>query len=265
VFPTYNNIIVNNVSTHEGGGVSINDAPLVIFYNNTVMKNMTTATAMTSTGIPAPAGLSTSPNSALLQATLPGSYPTYSNPVLFNNIFWDNRAGSWDGTGVYGLGLDGDPGPIHNWDMGVTDPAYYLAPTYSIIQSAQGISTSAHPSNRMNVDPLVRTMYDTSVQVLAWRTNPNFVGVNLVAVDAPPILMGDYHIQPLASPAVNAGVLTTGGFIAPNLDIDGDTRPSAGGIEIGADEVGPLSGLLVVIPGAAYDVANKAWLPAIGR
>jgi uncharacterized protein (DUF779 family) len=49
-FNVYNNIIANNVSTHEGGGVSLNDAPDVRFYNNTVMKNITTATAMTSNG-----------------------------------------------------------------------------------------------------------------------------------------------------------------------------------------------------------------------
>ena len=59
-FNVYNNMIVNNISTHEGGGVAIDDAPNVRFYNNTVMKNITTATAATSNGHPAPAGLSTS-------------------------------------------------------------------------------------------------------------------------------------------------------------------------------------------------------------
>ena len=46
-FNVYNNMIVNNISTHEGGGVSLNDAPDVRFYNNTVMNNKTTATAIT--------------------------------------------------------------------------------------------------------------------------------------------------------------------------------------------------------------------------
>ena len=31
----YNNFIVNNVSTHEGGGIALNDAPNVRFFNNT--------------------------------------------------------------------------------------------------------------------------------------------------------------------------------------------------------------------------------------
>ena len=43
-------MIVNNVSTHEGGGVALDDTPNVRIYNNTVMKNMTTATAVTSNG-----------------------------------------------------------------------------------------------------------------------------------------------------------------------------------------------------------------------
>ena len=100
----YNNMIVNNVSTHEGGGIALDDAPNVRFFNNTVMKNMTTATAVTSNGSPAPAGLSTAANSDQLQATLPAGSPTFSNPLLFNNIFWDNRAGTRAGTTVTGIG-----------------------------------------------------------------------------------------------------------------------------------------------------------------
>jgi hypothetical protein len=266
-FNVYNNFIVNNVSTHEGGGISINDAPNVRIFNNTVMKNLTTATSLTSTGMPAPAGLSTSPNSDLLQATLPGSAPAFSNPILFNNIFWDNRAGSWDGLGIHGLGLEGDPNPINYWDMGLSDLSFYLAPTYSIISSTVGISTGSHPSNRIGVDPLVRLAYDTSVSVLPWRTNPNFIGVNLVALDVPPNLMGDYHLQPTVSPAVNAGAFAypPTGFplvTAPSQDIDGDLRPSNGRVEIGADETGPLSGLLLVLPGD-FDTTNRFFLPNI--
>ena len=69
----YNNMIVNNVSTHEGGGIALDDAPNVRIFNNTIMKNLTTATAVTSNGQPAPAGLSTAANSDQLQATLPGA------------------------------------------------------------------------------------------------------------------------------------------------------------------------------------------------
>ena len=118
-FSVFNNIIVNNVSTHEGGGIAIDDAPDVRIVNNTIMKNITTATAVTSNGLPAPAGVSTTQNSALLQATLPIGSPIFSKPVLFNNIFADNRAGSSAGAGVSGIGIPGDPSPINLWDMGV--------------------------------------------------------------------------------------------------------------------------------------------------
>ena len=66
----YNNVIAGNISTHEGGGIGINDAPNVQIVNNTIMDNVTTATAVTSNGLPAPAGVSTSENSQQLQATL---------------------------------------------------------------------------------------------------------------------------------------------------------------------------------------------------
>ena len=110
-YNVYNNIVVNNISTHEGGGVSLNDAPDARIYNNTIMKNITTATAVTSNGSPAPAGLSSSRNSATLQATCRAAAPIFSDPLLFNNIFWDNRAGTWTGGGVAGIGQPGDPDP----------------------------------------------------------------------------------------------------------------------------------------------------------
>ena len=59
----YNNMITNNVSTHEGGGIALDDATNVRIFNNTIAKSITTATAITSNGQPAPAGLSTGDNS----------------------------------------------------------------------------------------------------------------------------------------------------------------------------------------------------------
>ena len=143
-FNVYNNIIANNVSTDEGGGVAIDNAPKVRFFNNTVMKNLTTATAATSNGQPAPAGLSTALNSDALQATL-GSAPLFSDPLLFNNIFWDNRAGTWDGnnlTGIGGLVWSGGvqvPDPSDDRTTGIwacPGTAFKLSPTNSILQHA---------------------------------------------------------------------------------------------------------------------------------
>ena len=207
-----NNQIVNNISTHEGGGIAIDDATDVTVAGNTVMKNITTATAMTSDGTPAPAGLSTADNSTWLTAppaadtclaplsggvtafsngnrrltvnsttaaltpyvnrngltvtitkpgsqtqtrnvasvnagaqqinitnqglafnpgastsgwtftiNVPASLSTFPNcvpvqasftpPTVFDNVFWDNRAGTYDGGFVRGIGLPGDSTP----------------------------------------------------------------------------------------------------------------------------------------------------------
>ncbi len=228
----YNNMIVNNVSTHEGGGIGINDAPNVRVFNNTIMKNMTTATAVTSNGLPAPAGLSTSQNSDQLQATLPGGSPIFSNPLLFNNIFWDNRAGTRTGAAVIGLGIPGDATPINYWDLGVADGTGNLSPTNSVLQTTLG--TNGDPSNILS-DPLVNATYDTSVAFNVWRNNPNFVGAILVAVDLPPNLLGDYHL-PGTSPAVDNGALSKSGVNAPLHDYDDTGRPTGAGFDIGADE-----------------------------
>ena len=73
-----------------------------------IAKNITTATAVTSDGQPAPAGLSTAANSdpaAGPAASTPVHRAAatcehlFSKPELFDDVFYDNRAGSWDGCG----------------------------------------------------------------------------------------------------------------------------------------------------------------------
>jgi len=230
-YEVFNNIIVNNISTHEGAGISLNDAPDVTVFNNTIMKNITTASAMTSNGLPAPTGLSTSRNSSLLQSTLDPDAPIFSNPVLFNNIFWDNRAGTFTGATVAGIGLEGDPTGIVHWDVGIQDTSVgLLEPTYSILQTEHG--TVPDGTNLVGVDPQVVSIYDTSVMVAPWRGNPRFVDILIVTVLADANVLGDYHLR-VSSPAIDAG--TPMG--APSFDYDGDLRPQNGHFEIGADEI----------------------------
>ncbi len=230
----YNNMIVNNVSTHEGGGIAIDDAPNVRVYNNTIMKNVTTATAVTSNGQPAPAGLSSGQNSALLQATLPAGSSTFSDPLLFNDIFWDNRAGTRAGSGVTGIGATGDPNPVNNWDLGVADLTGQLSPTNSVLQTSTGITAS--PTNS-SLDPAVVSPYSTALTFAPWRTNPNFIGAILIAADLPANLMGNYHLQNNSSPAYNTAAASKASIAAPASDIDGDGRPAFGSFDIGADEI----------------------------
>ena len=140
-----NNTITNNVSAHEGGGIALDDAPFVTIVDNTVAGNMTTATAVTSDGLPAPAGLATGPNSDPLMARLSSSgsltafslvrtvngQSTFSKPVLLDNVFNDNRAGTYVGGYVYGIGgtlPDGSDNSVDPWDMGVVGDPGLLHP-----------------------------------------------------------------------------------------------------------------------------------------
>jgi hypothetical protein len=236
-----NNLIVNNVSTHEGGGLALDDATDVRLVNNTVLKNMTTATAVTSNGRAAPAGLSTAPNSTQLQATLPAGSPTWSNPKMFNNVFWDNRAGSWNGQYVAGIGSPQAPAadPIVHWDLGSVDPGITLRPTYTLLQQLDP-GVIASPTNKIGLDPKVKLPFDTSVTILVSRTFPSFREAVIVAANVPPTLLGDYHLLNATSPAVGAGTRQqTYGAVtvqSPALDYDGDSRfrPAP---EAGADEL----------------------------
>ncbi|MGF6758170.1 choice-of-anchor Q domain-containing protein [Paraburkholderia sp. GAS42] len=125
-----NNIIANNVAGWAGGGVSLQDAVRVNFVNNTVVSNDSTASAgvlfntsaatQANVGPPncttvgsettcspittstyEPAGLETARHTSNLipaftnpNVTCPAGEPnctTFSNPVLTNNVFWQNR------------------------------------------------------------------------------------------------------------------------------------------------------------------------------
>jgi uncharacterized repeat protein (TIGR01451 family) len=239
----YNNFIVDNVSTHEGGGIALNDAPNVRIYNNTIMKNLTTATAVTSNGAAAPAGLSTSLNSTMLQATLPGGSPLFSNPLLFNNIFWDNRAGTRAGAMVIGLSV----ADANYWDLGVADGPGSLSPTNSIVQQVAATHPYTTSPTNASTDPQVVTPYDVAVTFNAWRNNPAFLGAIMISADLPPNLMGDYHLA-TGSPAINLGAASKSGTSAPTTDIDGQSRPAAGGFDSGADE-------LVTAPSVTADLS----------
>jgi hypothetical protein len=247
-----NNTIANNVSAHEGGGIALDDAPFVNVVNDTIAKNLTTATAVTSDGSAAPAGLSTAANSDPLQARLRSSafstspstvlyQTTFSKPTLFNDVFSDNRAGSFSGGWVRGIGgllPDGTANDVNNWDLAVTDvPGALLAPTHTVLQTTAG--TAASPTNVVSASPqFVNGVYDVTVNLLASRTYPAFRQAIIVAELLPPALMGNYHLTAgspavgagAASVAVNWGITALNNTVsAPATDIDGDARPTVTG------------------------------------
>jgi len=248
---TYNNMIVNNVSLHEGGGVAIDDAPNVRFYNNTVMNNKTTATAITSDGLPAPAGLSTGANSSQLQATLPAGSSTYSNPLLFNDIFYNNWAGTKGINTVTGI----TPGDADPWDMGVVGNVGVLSPTNSILQPSAYPGVAPAGSNS-SADPMVVSTLDIPLSFTSWRTNVNFIGAIMVTADLPPNLLGDYHLQSSSAAAIDHGAATKSvptyqqppnSLAAPLFDFDNQTRPYV------ATNGGP--------PSTKYDIGADEWMP----
>ncbi len=247
-----NNTISDNVSAHEGGGIALDDAAFVNVVNNTISKNLTTATAVTSNGSAAPAGLSTATNSLALQTKLATMGTAISNgksvsrPTLFNDIFFDNRAGRFSGGWVYGIGAhpSGTNNDITTWDMGVADnTSIQLVPTYSVLNSTTGFAAS--PTN-LNSDPKFVQAYGIGVSVLPSRMYPAFRQAVIVTQILPLGLQGDYHLAS-GSPARGGGTATklpawsSTTVKAPTSDIDGQARPSAGTTryDVGSDQMTP--------------------------
>jgi hypothetical protein len=253
-----NNTIANNISTHEGGGIALDDSTNVVVANNAIAHNITTATAITSNGQPMPAGLSSTANSFLLQAELDKRYgvnarPLFSKPTLFNNAFADNRAGSWSAsTGLDGIGQTGDPGPIRLWDIGVSDGFCTGSNTRRCL-SPVGNRLDSSALNSANVTTLANNLvgtpvnfiddsYRVSIDALPWRGYPQFVGAVLIAADLPIGQMGNYHLD-AGSSAIDNGTNQAaavggpaGNVSAPAIDIDDQSRPLGSGFDIGSDE-----------------------------
>ncbi|MEI8068208.1 MAG: hypothetical protein WCH38_00190 [Actinomycetota bacterium] len=261
-----NNIIANNLAAHAGGGVAIDDAPDVTLANNTIVKNVSTGTAATngamiinSGGVtrtikPAnPAGLATGPNSSLLQKTLSVDAPKFSNPVLINNIFADNRAG-WaelptqfnaNTSAIHGVGDVLDSEPIQRWDMGVVGcSACSLSPFNSFLNTNPVLSfasvTGGVTPDASNIEEVgdgslaigFVNAQDFAVDSLMWRTNTNVSYPVIVARNLPFHMLTNYHILLSTSPAVAGGNALSVAATTPTIDIDGDKRITS----IGADE-----------------------------
>jgi hypothetical protein len=127
-----NNIIVNNLAGWDGAGISLQDSLNVSIVNNTIAHNdslassgvltqsigtpmasgpaanctLTGPTGANTASCPQPSGISSTRHSSLLTATFVGPASsitcpsgetgngcrTFSNPVLANNIIWQNRS-----------------------------------------------------------------------------------------------------------------------------------------------------------------------------
>ncbi len=228
----FNNMVIANVAADIGGGVALDDASDVILVNNTIAGNATTATAEDSDGLPHGAGLCSENHSAPFQDVLPHGAPKFSDPVQFNNIFWDNRAYHFDpNTGR----LAPDYDVIDQEVYGTLTPAR-MTPHYSYLSTEYGQGEGNVVYNGCNPPAFVRE-YPLRLTAVAMRGQPDFRDVRLIvdAADQP----ANYHLT-RRSPARDSGVrnlrVEDRFYPAPATDFDGDRRSLGRGCDMGADE-----------------------------
>jgi hypothetical protein len=235
-----NNMIVNNLATDAGGGISLDDALDVRIVNNTVARNISTATAedadRTSCN-PVPgatcahgAGLTSEPHSqALIDAFAP---PTnFSNPLMFNNIFWRNDAYYLDGT----IAITGGGLPLSGTiDLEVLPPATgNFTARFSDCTALSVHCPSQAQFGNISADPLFTQEITTTFSALAFAGDPSFITVLIFSTPGDP--QGDYHLTANAPP-VDQGTSGIGANSAPSDDFDGQARPQGLGFDMGADE-----------------------------
>jgi large repetitive protein len=255
-----NNIITNNLSWDAGAGIGLDDSARIFIINNTIAHNDATGNGVDAFGTcttnvpagqicppgsgggaatvshPLPAGIYANAHSTGLIAAFDASVAqTFSNPVLEDNIIYQNRSFYWDGNyngGIGGLRPDlAAAETVHYWDLAVynTPAPQLLSPMNSILTDATGYD----PSN-VAADPLF--VDGTYFNSFLGTSKTAATGLFITITFKLPGSHGNYHIQ-AGSPALNLGGATVyPGLPQLNLDIDGESRPFSGGVDSGADE-----------------------------
>ena len=247
-----NNMIVNNLATDIGGGISLDDALDVEIVNNTIARNVSTATAEDADiSCNAAESFATCPHGAGLTATAHSEAvrdfqdtnactqsgadcdSEFSNPVLFNDIFWENEAFHSDGaTDLFGNGLP-SAGTIDFEVIGLPGEHFDTRNSDCTVLNADCLASK---NNTDDAPGFVRKV-DTDFVATAFANDPAFIYVNIISI--PGDDQGDYHLQALGQDAINGGIASFGGVAAPACDFDLDGRPNpsgAGNWDIGADE-----------------------------
>jgi hypothetical protein len=234
-----NNEIVDNVSAHEGGGIALNDASSVTIDNNTVARNVTTATAVTSDGTAAASGLATSRLSQLMKGLLTAlgrPAPLSTDPVAFNNVFWDNRAGAFDGLTISGIADGTGANAPTVIDIGSTDASDPVDLHHSVITDTLAPGVVATGDNT-SADPRFKTPFTVSVHADARRSFTAFRQTVITDMTVSPWNVSDYSLAPAvgAAGATSSAVDWGTAVGAPALDLTGFTRfgqPDAGAFEL---------------------------------
>ncbi len=259
-----NNIIVNNVAGVAGGGISLQDVLRANIVNNTIANNDSTATGImafapsAADSTPQPAGVATGMHSSALMALLGAgtTEPAYANPVLLNNIVWQNRSffnvASLNG-GAGGLAPD-PAGPY--WDLGVinavgTPPT--LNPDESMLSTLSSHGKNYADGTNLAANPAFVLSYSNVLQT-ATVIDEGGNNINVLFTPLDPAA-GDYHIT-AASPAIDQG----SGVGAPTTDFDGDTRNV---VDIGADELTSGTPPPVATAQAYFSTAGNSDVPGV--
>ncbi len=276
-----NNIIINNAAGWAGGGIALRDTVHSNIINNTIADNDSSSIVgplfgnpiTPSTTKPNPAGISTEATSPALLAALSPTVrvaQAISNPVLNNNILWQNRSFFFDiSTGAARIcpsngGTTCTPLPAQStvgqcvagakyWDLGVVGDASVapgarkLNPTNSILTSATGYTGTGN----LTSDPNLTASYCNggpgfggSNQLVAVATldeGGNFVDMlyGPLSVSNPTVVTAPNTARaPLADAHLLAGspAIDTGSTNAPTHDFFGNIRPEGAGFDIGANE-----------------------------
>jgi hypothetical protein len=245
----FNNMIVNNSSADHGGGISLDDTVLANITHNTIARNDSTSTGSGAFGGPCtegtPAGqicpppgeniggitnsiprvggvaayaYSTDLAAAMAHTPVSSGLKTFCNPLLLNNVIWQNRTFYWDAAycgNVGGLRPDvrGQCGAIEApvfWDLAVYDTAM---PT---LLSPQNTDLSDDPQNHHDysghgdlfADPsFVRSYYNLYQATSKGASFGNFVTATFAPnglMSGLDLLFGDYHLR-AGSPVIGHG------------------------------------------------------------
>ena len=262
-----NNLIVNNVGSHLAGGIAVADAANINILHNTIAHNDSTGTGTEAFGGPCnpqfqfncgpegpiegnagggssasvaqAAGIVSQPHYAnldnVLRAISGQTGQTYSNPVLYNNIIWHNRAFSWDPTlNNFNGSLIPSPDNAVYWNLSVfgAAPGMVLNPRYCVLDNNTALdNTVSLGTDNTNVllDPKFVSPYFNVFEATAVGASMgNFVQVNY----APLALTGNYRLlgtSPAIDRAAAPGTIPTPpgwpNALLLNVDFDGLSRP----------------------------------------
>ena len=132
-------------------------------------------------------------------------------PTLLDDVFSDNRAGTYYGGTVTGISAT----DAVNWDLEIIDQANgATAPTAlplaGTVLDGPAPGTSVAPGSTVTTPSTPASTfvssYDVGVDVLAVRAHPQFRVAAIVTAFLPYTLLGDYHLKTTDTTARGAGV-----------------------------------------------------------